>query len=89
MKSSWAYNNGKREDAKAKASLKANKTGWLRRGDVFLYAERSKYDETKLVIKTYSNKKQADAMVEKQKALGILGACRSLTHPFTVQIHDL
>ena len=83
MNSSWAYNNGKREDAKVKASLKVEKTGWIKRGGTYLYAERNKYDETKLMVKTYSNKKQADAMVGKQKELGI-DAYRSFKHPFTI-----
>ena len=84
MKSSWAYNNGKRMDAEVKASLKVEKTGWIKRGEIYLYAERYKYDETKLMVKTYANKKQADVMVEKQKALGISEAYRSFKHPFVI-----
>ncbi len=88
MKSSWAYNNGKREDARVKASLKVDKTGWVKRGGTYLYAERNKYDETKLMVKTYANKKQADAMVEKLRALGI-DAFRGLKHPFTISAEEI
>ena len=82
LKSSWAYNNGKRTMKEAIESLKDEPTGWIERGGTYLYAERHK-DTRQLMIKTYSNKKQADMMVQKQKELGF-DAFRSMKHPFVV-----
>jgi len=82
LKSAWAYNNGKRTMKYAIESLKDEPTGWIERGGTYLYAERNK-ETGKLMVKTYSNKKQADVMVQKQKDLGF-DAFRSFQWPFTV-----
>lgn len=71
MKSKWAYNNGKRELSRVLDAAKAPINGWLEHKGVLFYAERNKYDETALIIKTYANRKQANAAVEKLKAQGI------------------
>jgi len=84
LKSSWAYNNGKRMDAEVKESLRAEKTGWVKRGGTYLYAERNKYDESKLMVKTYANKKQANKKIDELKELGF-DAFISNKHPYTVK----
>lgn len=82
LKSAWANKNGKRIMNAAKESLKDEKTGWIEKNGILMYAER--YEPTgKLMAKTYSNKKQADNMVEKQTQLGF-NAYRSFKWPFLV-----
>lgn len=71
-------------DAEVRASLMADKTGWVKRGDTYLYAERNKYDETKLMVKTYANKKQANKKIDKLKKLGF-NAFVSDIHPYTIK----
>jgi len=86
MKSSWAYNNGKRMMKECKNSLKVDKSGWIpthRDNNVLVYAEQY---NNKLMTVTYTNKKQALDMVRKQKELG-QNAWMSLTYPFLVCKH--
>lgn len=63
-------------------NLKNESTGWIGRGGTYLYAERNK-TTNKLEVKTYSNKKQANLIAEKQKKLGF-DAFVSVKRPFVV-----
>lgn len=77
LKSAWAYNNGKRWMNECLSQQIEPKTGWIDGK----YAERGY--ENKLWIKTYSNRKQALAKIDKLKLDGI--DCEiSSTHPFTI-----
>jgi len=74
---------------KVKDSLRAPKYGWLKvgmieAGELFSYAERNKYNETKLVVKTYANKKQALGILNKLRNEGIKCSLR-LNFPFVIQ----
>ena len=80
MKSTWAYNNGKRVMNEVKASLRSEKTGWIKRGGTLIYAERY-MDE--LMIKTYANKKQVNNKMLELKKLGH-GVFSSMKHPYTI-----
>ena len=89
MKASWAYNNGKREMNGVINSLKAPKRGWIKigkieAGELFAYAERNKYNETKLVIKTYANKTQAVNMLNQLRTEGTKCSLR-LKYPFVIE----
>jgi len=93
MKSSWAYNNGKREMKSINESLKVPLRGWVITGKTksktfYAYAERSKYDETQLVVKTYANKSQADKMRGKINAEGIK-CWFKLNYPWVIQTTDI
>lgn len=60
-----------------KDSLKTQKTGWIHKDGIPLYAER--YDPAgKLMEKTYPNKKIADAAASR------VGGKRSMSWPFTI-----
>lgn len=77
IKSTWAYRNGQRQLKEAIQYSKDEKTGWIQKNGVLLYAER--YEPTgKLMVKTYSNKKQADSVAER------VGGCRSFKWPYTI-----
>ena len=79
LKSAWAYRNGERMMREVKSSLLDPKTGWIKRGDVYLYAER--YEKTgKLMVKTYSNKKQCLKKIESLEE----DCFMSDKHPFTI-----
>ena len=88
MKSSWAYNNGKRQMKEA-ASKDAPTTGWIKTGkieagDLFRYAERNKHDRSKLVVKTYANKTQALQKIKDLKDIGI-NCWLILNYPFVIE----
>lgn len=80
MKSTWAYNNGKQIMKEVKASLRSEKTGWIKRGGTLIYAE-SYMDE--LMIKTYANKKQVKNKMCELKKLGH-GVFLGAYHPYTI-----
>ncbi len=92
MKSSWAYNNGKRQ-LKEVASKDAPLTGWIKigkveAGDLFRYAERNKHDRSKLVVKTYANKTQALQKIKDLKDTGI-NCWMRLNYPFVIEAIDI
>lgn len=76
LKSAWAYNNGKRTMAECKKALAPKEMGFVGRRGVMLYAERG-------VVKTYANKKQADAKVELLISAGN-NVARTLSHPYSI-----
>lgn len=77
IKSAWAYRNGQQQLKEAIESGKDPKTGWIQKNGVLLYAER--YEPTgKLMVKTYSSKKQADAVAER------VGGERSFKWPYAI-----
>ncbi|MCL4639021.1 MAG: hypothetical protein M5Z89_08530 [Olivibacter sp.] len=77
LNASQPYQNGKPKIPMVKISLNDQKTGWIDKNGVQLYAERYEPDR-KLMIKTLHNKKNADATV-----LRVRGK-RSLSWPFTI-----
>lgn len=66
-KSAWAYKNGQRIMRESKVQGSGN--GWIKRGDIFMYAEKPK-NCTSIVVKTYANRTQAEKMAVKLKELG-------------------
>ncbi len=80
MKSSWAYNNGKRMMRECKPKVPAFGFIMNKRKSIEMYAERTLYG---LMIKTYSNKKQVDNKVAKLKEIG-LNVERTLMHPYVI-----
>lgn len=92
MKSSWAYNNGKRELNRIREESKAPLRGWIESGQtedgkrIYSYAERDKYNENKLVVKTYANKKQATKMLDKLKSEGVDKCYIRSNYPFVIQL---
>ena len=83
MKSSWAYNNGKRQ---LKACLPIVPTvGWIENKlHNTVYAEQ-KHNE--LVIKTYANRAQCMRKIEKLQAEGI-DCLISENHPFLIILNN-
>ena len=82
IKSSWAYRNGKRIEIGCQPD-KSPKSGWVNIRGVLQYAERDKYNPSKLRVKTYANKAQAFKMVERLRADGI-DCGMSISHPFII-----
>ena len=84
MKSSWAHKNGIKQSNEARAK-EAPLLGWIKVGEFrYRYAERSRYDKSKLVVKTYANKKQAVKKMDEIKSTGI-DCWLSIKHPFTIE----
>jgi len=84
LKSAWAHRNGGKIMKDVNTSLTSEKNGWIKRGDLLMYAER--YNE-KLMIKTYSNKTQCKNKVLKLKEMGY-DCFISEKHPFTINIKN-
>ena len=80
IKSAWAYRNGERMMREVNASLTSEKTGWIERGDLLMYAER--YNKN-LMVKTYSNKTQCNKKIIKLIESGF-DCFISEKHPFTI-----
>ena len=92
MKSSWAYNNGKREMNRVNEFLKAPSRGWVEIGKIeagilYRYAERNKHSPTKLTVKTYANKKQAQKMLNKLREEGV-DCWFNIKWPFVIECVD-
>jgi hypothetical protein len=92
MKSSWAYNNGKREMNKINESLKAPKRGWVKVGKIeagtlYRYGERNKHNPKELVVKAYANKSQAQKMLYKLREEGV-NCWFNLKWPFVIECTD-
>lgn len=81
IKSSWAYQNGKRIMKESIKQQKAEKISFIQRPAGKLYAEYG-------VVKTYSNKKQADKKVEHLRLLGYRVE-HSLRWPFTIMLEEI
>ncbi len=83
LKSAWAYRNGQRIMSETLKSLECDKTGWVERRGLLMYAERY---NNKLMVKTYSNKKQCNNKIDKLTKEGF-DCFISEKHPFTINMN--
>jgi len=83
IKSSWAYNNGKREMKRVLQEEKTPLNGWLELHGHLTYAKRNPYNPKKLEIIGYANRSQAEKRAEKLKAENI-DCWVSAEHPYKI-----